>query len=100
MGPDEFVLPKLIERLSWVENRHSTLGEKNVLGGIDAGIIAIGHNWNGANVIKTQKDVLTFYGFKVIPALCWNWQFTTPDDESNASYKKAIPAFQKTFLEV
>lgn len=89
---------KLIERLSWLENRHSTLGEKNVLAKIDAGIIATGHNWNGKNVIKTQKDVLKFYGFKVVPQLCWNWQFTTPEDESNASYKKAITAFQKTFL--
>ncbi len=89
---------KLIERLSWVENRHSTLGEKNVVAKIDAGVIAIGHNWNGANVIKIQKNVLKFYGFNVIPALSWNWQFTTPEDESNASYKKAISTFQKTFF--
>ncbi len=89
---------KLIERLSWVENRHSTLGEKNVLAKIDAGIIATGHNWNGKDVIKTQKDVLKFYGFNVVTALSWNWQFTSSEYESIASYKKAITTFQKTFL--
>lgn len=89
---------KLIERLSWIENRQSTLGENNIVKGIDAGIIAIGHNWNGEAVIETQKNVLKFYGFNVVPELSWNWQFTSTEDESNESYKKAAETFETTFL--
>jgi hypothetical protein len=29
-----------------------------------AGVVAIGHNWNGKNTIKLEKEVLEFYGFK------------------------------------
>lgn len=89
---------QLIERLSWLENRHSTLKEKNILGDTTAGIIAIGHNWRGHDVVKVEKQVLTYFGFKVNPALCWNWDFTSPDDESKKSYKKATKVFEETFL--
>jgi len=89
---------KLIERLTWLENRHTTLGENNLLKNIDAGIIAIGQNWNGKNVIATQKKVLKYYGFNVVNNLCWNWQFTKPNDESQKSYKEAFPKFKKEFL--
>lgn len=90
---------KLIERLTWLENRHSTLGEENILKNIDAGIIATGHNWNGKKVIQTQMQVLEFFGFKVVKSLCWNWQFTRPSDESSGSYAHAFESFRKTFLE-
>lgn len=91
---------KLIERLTWLENRHETLQEDNIIGGIDAGIIAVGQNWRGADVIDVQKDVLDFFGFNVIPDLCWNWQFTTNvEDESQESYRAAPKAFAKEFLE-
>lgn len=89
---------KLIERLTWIENRQSTLKEKNIVGNIDAGIIAIGQNWNGKNIIATQKFVLESFGFHVVNDLCWNWEFTKPDDESQTSYKKAVVEFKKTFL--
>lgn len=90
---------KLIERLTWLENRHDTLQEDNIIGGIDAGIIAIGQNWRGADVVAVQKDVLGFFGFNVVPALCWNWQFTqTVEDESQESYQEAPKAFAKEFL--
>lgn len=87
---------KLIERLNWIENRHTTLGENNIIENIDAGIIAIGQNWNGENVIKTQKKVYEYYGFKVPKELSWNWQYTSdPTDETQKSYKNAPKAFEK-----
>ena len=94
-GQMNAVYQKLIERLTWLENRHSTLGEDSIIGGIDVGVIAIGHNWNGANAVATQKRVLKFYGFNVVPDLCWNWDFTVPSDESNESYVKAGQEFMR-----
>lgn len=87
---------KLIERLDWIENRHTTLGENNVIKDIDAGVVAVGQNWNGENVIETQKQVYKFYGFNVPKELSWNWQYTSnSDDESKGSYKNAPKAFEK-----
>jgi len=89
---------KLIERLTWIENRHSNLGESNIVKDIDAGFIAVGQNWNGRDVTKTQKDVLEFFGFKTPDELFWNWQFTdNPLDETSRSYNKAITVFDNTF---
>lgn len=89
---------KLIERLSWIENRHSTLNEENIVKNIEAGIIITGQNWNGEDVLKTQKDVLKFYGFKVPEYLSFNWQYTQDSkDETNKSYKDAIKKFLKYF---
>ena len=90
---------KLIERLTWLENRHSTLGEENLIKNTDAGIIAVGQNWNGANAVATQKKVLEFYGFQVKDELCWNWQFTdNMEDESDTSYQDAAKSFDKLFI--
>jgi len=84
---------KLIERLDWIENRWTTLGERNIVKDIESGFIFIGKNWNGANVVKTQKQVHEFYGFKPVDELYFNWQYTDDtDDESKESYKKAINA--------
>ena len=84
---------KLIERLDWIENRHTTLGERNIVKDIESGFIFIGQNWNGANVVKTQKQVHEFYGFKPVDKLYFNWQYTEDaEDESKESYKKAINA--------
>lgn len=89
---------KIIERLNWIENRHTTLKEENIIKNIDAGLICIGQNWNGSVVIETQKKVLDFYGFKTPDELFWNWQFTTDAyDETKESYKKAYPAFKEEF---
>ncbi|MGL5831040.1 MAG: hypothetical protein ACRCZE_02715 [Candidatus Altimarinota bacterium] len=91
---------KLIERLTWLENRHSTLGEENVLSGIEAGVVTVGQNWHGEEAMKTQKEVLGFYGFKVVEELCWHWQFTNETkDESEESYKDAVIKFRETFLD-
>lgn len=85
---------KLIERLTWLENRHSTLGEDNLLDGKQAGFICIGQNWNGANVTQVQKNVLGFYGFDTPDSLFWNWQYTTDlNDETQESYKASHKQF-------
>ncbi len=90
---------KLIERLTWIENRHSTLGENSLLEKTEAGLIVVGQNWNGKNIMKMQKQVLSFFGFQVKDELCWNWQFTEDEnDESMESYNAAIGEFKKTFL--
>lgn len=88
----------LIERLTWLENRHSTLGESNIIKDISCGLIVIGQNWRGKEVLGVQKQVLTFFGFDVKDELCWNWQYTTnPKDESKESYKKSGKEFNNTF---
>ena len=84
---------KLIERLDWIENRWTTLGERNIVKDIESGFIFIGQNWNGANVVKTQKQVHEFYGFTPVDELYFNWQFTDDaEDESQDSYKEAVHA--------
>jgi len=89
---------RLIERLDWIENRWASLGEDNVISDIDAGVILIGHNWNGHNVLRTQKQVLKFYGFKVPHELSWNWQYTKNElDESLEGYKQDPKVFEKVF---
>ena len=97
-GQTNSIYQKLIERLDWIENRHTTLKEDNIIEGKDAGVIAIGQNWNGETVIQTQKKVLDFYGFNVPDQLFFNWQYTDDTlDESAESYKKAPKAFEQAF---
>ena len=89
---------KLIERLCWIENRWASLGEENIIKGKDSGFIFVGQNWNGSNVVKTEKQVLKFYGFNTPDELFWNWQFTdNVNEESLSSYKEAIVVFGKLF---
>jgi hypothetical protein len=89
---------KLIERLTWIENRHSTLGENNIVKHIDAGFIAVGQNWNGGNVVEIQKSVLEYFGFKTPDQLFWNWQYTDNNlDETKKSYNAAPNVFKETF---
>ena len=88
-GSANAIYQKLIERLNWIENRHTTLEEENIVKNIEAGIIVTGHNWNGNSVIEIQKQVLNFYGFQVPNELSWNWQWTSdPNDESQEGYLK------------
>ena len=89
---------KLIERLTWIENRHATLGESNVVENIQSGFICVGQNWKGMDVVDTQKRVHTFYGFKPNDSFYWNWQYTTKiTDETQESYKESFPAFVDKF---
>jgi multimeric flavodoxin WrbA len=89
---------KLIERLTWLENRHSTLNESNILSKVSCGIISVGQNWRGKEVIEVQKQVLEFFGFDVKSELCWNWQYTMNKmDETQKSYKNSSVEFNETF---
>ena len=97
-GQANSIYQKLIERLNWIENRHTTLEEDNIIEGKEAGIVVIGQNWNGTAVLDTQKKVLDFYGFNVPDELSFSWQYTDDAlDETQESYKKAPEAFEKAF---
>lgn len=88
----------LIERLTWLENRHSTLNESNIIKNLSCGLIVIGQNWRGKEVLEVQKQVLTFFGFDVKDEICWNWQYTmNSKDETKESYKKSGKDFMDTF---
>ncbi len=93
-GQTNMFYQNLIERLTWIENRHSTLGESNIVKDIESGFICVGQNWNGEDVTETQKKVHEFYGFDVNDNLYWNWQYTkNENDESKSSYKKSHKKF-------
>ena len=97
-GQTNHVYQKLIERLNWIENRHMTLGEDCIIKDKDAGIIAIGQNWNGANVVKTERHVYDFFGFNTPNAISFNWQYTDNSwDEKKSSYLNAPKIFEKVF---
>ena len=97
-GQANMFYQKLIERLTWLQNRHSTLGESNILGDIQSGFICIGHNWKGMDVVDTQKKVHVFYGFKPNDDFYWNWQFTNKiSEETPESYEESFPSFVKKF---
>jgi multimeric flavodoxin WrbA len=83
-GQTNSIYQKIIERLSWLENRHSTLNESNLLANKDAGIVILGHNWNGESILTTQKEVLQYYGFRVPEVLSFNWQWTTDSSDETA----------------
>jgi multimeric flavodoxin WrbA len=95
-GQANMYYQNLIERLTWIQNRHSTLGESNLVKDIESGFICVGQNWNGENVTETQKKVHEFYGFKPNDKFYWNWQYTkNVHDESLKSYKSAYNKFIK-----
>lgn len=97
-GQANGIYQKLIERLDWLENRHTTLGESNIIKDIDAGFIVIGHNWNGNVVVETQQKVLNFFGFKTPKELFFNWQYTTNAlDETQTGYEREPEVFEKVF---
>jgi multimeric flavodoxin WrbA len=74
-GKMNAIYTQLIERLTWLENRHTTLGESNLLKDKEAGVIAVGQNWNGKESVKLEKEVLDFFGFKTPNELSFNWQY-------------------------
>jgi hypothetical protein len=95
-GQTNSVYQKIIERLCWIENRHTTLNEENIVSKIDTGCIFTGHNFNGANVVDLQKQILKFYGFKTPDQLFWNRQWTNDaSDESQDGYKQDAKDFSK-----
>jgi multimeric flavodoxin WrbA len=97
-GQTNAIYQKLIERLNWLENRWTTLNDTNILKDKDAGIVIVGHNWNGENILNTQKQVLSYYGFNVPQSYSFNWQWTTDEsDESEAGYRKEPKDFAIDF---
>ena len=97
-GKMNAIYTQLIERLTWLENRHTTLGESNLLKDKEAGVIAVGHNWNGKESVKLEKEVLSFFGFKTPDVLSFNWQFLSDaNDENQSGYKKEYKSFMKDF---
>ena len=101
-GKMNAIYSQLIERLTWLENRHASLGESNLLKDKEAGIVAMGHNWNGHDVVDLEKQVLKYFGFKIPKELSFNRQWTTdPTDESISGYKQDHKDFlkEKTIIE-
>jgi multimeric flavodoxin WrbA len=96
-GQTNSVYQRLLERLSWIENRTSTLGEDPIpqLKQLEAGIVLFGHNWNDKQVLETQKQNFQWFGWKTPQALSFNWQYTgDPNEESLESYLGAIEEFK------
>lgn len=88
-GQTNAIYQRLIERLDWLENRHTTLGESNIIKDIESGFIFIGHNWRVEEVVKVQKQVHTFYGFKPVKELYFGYQFTEDaNNESKDGYRE------------
>jgi multimeric flavodoxin WrbA len=93
-GKMNSIYSNLIERLTWIENMHSTLREKNPVKDKEAGIIVMGHNWKGLEVLENEVSVLKYFGFKTPKQLSFNRQWTTdPTDETNSGYKKDLKDF-------
>lgn len=95
-GQTNSVYQRLFERLSWIENRVTSLGEAPIpqLKTLEAGIVLFGHNWNDAEVLKTQKQNFTWFGWKTPAALSFCWQYTRDaEEESPESYLRAIDEF-------
>ncbi len=97
-GKMNSIYTELIERLTWLENRHATLGESNLLKNKECGIVAIGHNWNGENAVKLERDVFRFFGFKTPEVLSFNWQWTKDKyDETKRGYLEDFGDFLRDF---
>lgn len=97
-GKMNSIYGELVERLTWLENRHNTLGESNLLKDKEVGVIAVGHNWNGEEAVKLEKQVLGFFGFKTPDVLSFNWQWTKDKfDESKKGYLQEFGDFLKEF---
>lgn len=97
-GKMNAIYANLIERLTWLENRHTTLGESNLLKEKEAGVVAVGHNWNGKESVELEKEVLRFFGFKTPKQLSLNWQYINDEkNETKEGYKKEYKGFLKDF---
>jgi multimeric flavodoxin WrbA len=95
-GQTNSVYQRLFERLSWIENRFTTLGEKPIpqLRKLEAGMVLFGQNWNDAQVLKTQRQNFKWFGWKTPAPLSFYWQYTRDaEDESPESYLGAVEEF-------
>ena len=92
------IYQKLIERLDWIENMHTTLREENSVAKIQAGLVLIGQNWRVQEALDLQENVLSFFGFETPSDLFMGWQYTRDIfDESPASYKNAPDTFEQSW---
>ena len=97
-GQTSSVYQRLLERLSWIENRVTSLGERPIpqLRKLEAGIVLFGHNWNDQQVLRTQRKNFEWFGWKTPDALSFNWQYTRDaEEESRESYCDAIEEFKE-----
>lgn len=95
-GKMNAIYSQLIERLTWLESRHASLGESNILKNKEVGVVAMGHNWNGIAAVELEKEVLKFFGFKTPKELSFNRQWTTDStDETLKGYKQDYKDFMK-----
>ena len=95
-GQTNSVYQRLFERLSWIENRFTTLGQSPIpqLKGLEAGMVLFGQNWNDARVLETQRQNFTWFGWKSPLPLSFYWQYTRDaDNESPESYLGAVEEF-------
>lgn len=96
-GQTNSVYQRLFERLTWIENRFTTLGEAPIpqLKGLEAGMVLFGQNWNDARVLETQRQNFRWFDWETPDALSFHWQYTKDaEDESAASYLAAVDEFQ------
>lgn len=97
-GKMNSVYTQIVERLTWIQNRFVTFGEENLLKDKMAGVVAVGHNFNGHEAVILEKQVLKFFGFQVPDELSFNWQYSPDEwDESVEGYKKDYPKFLEIF---
>lgn len=97
-GKMNAIYTSLIERLTWLENRHTTLGESNLLKDKEVGVVAVGHNWNTEESVKLEKEVLGFFGFKTPNQLSFSWQWSkNKNDESKSGYVEDFGYFLRDF---
>ncbi len=87
---------KLLERLTWIENQHSSLGKLNPVAGKSAGLVVLGHNWRGQDVLAQQKEILGMFGFDTPSELFFNHQWTEDmKDETLDGYMKDAKDFDQ-----
>lgn len=100
-GKMNSIYTNLIERLTWMENIKNSLNEKNLLEKKEAGIIAVGHNWNSEESVILEKQVLDYFGFKTPDVLSFCRQWSNDDkDETLRGYKKDHKDFEKQLSEI
>jgi multimeric flavodoxin WrbA len=94
-GSLDSIYKKVLERLTWIENQHTTLGGENPVKDKSVGVMIIGQNWNGIEELEKQKQILKWFGFQTPNELFWNWQFTQNyKDESQESYIEGYESFE------
>ena len=92
------IYQKIIERLNWIENMHTALGEPSTIKKKKAGLVLLGQNWSVAESVQFQQRVLNFFGFETPSELFIGWQFTRDSkDENLKSYEQAPVTFEKSW---